>query len=223
MGRFLSVKTSGKAAQWRFGETQVVKQERTPSQATKSYPRQGLAVSGRIWPDVEAAKYSKMAHPNIQYVVATYLIVGAKEETSPWQAQLRAIRTIDAECVASLDGFFSPLDPEELSQSNPSNIVIRIILAEAISAMRRIRPDVAAEFKEKANRQQKQNRLSDPAHTVLESIFNEKAFLSRSRPRLKACFDSVIHWPSFRAPGGWSTMLTFEEISPNVRQFLHRR
>jgi hypothetical protein len=54
-----------------------------------------------------------------------------------------------------------------------SNAVVRILLAETVLAMRRIRPDVAAEFKEKVERLQKESQLSDPAQAIVQWILDE--------------------------------------------------
>jgi tetratricopeptide (TPR) repeat protein len=52
----------------------------------------------------------------------------------------------------------------------PSNVVVRILLAETLSAMKRIQPNVEAEFRERVQRLQKQNRLAEPANGVVEWI-----------------------------------------------------
>jgi tetratricopeptide (TPR) repeat protein len=209
--------------------------------------RGAFMVSGKIWPDTDAAKYSKIAQPRNQFVVLTHLIAETVDRTTPWQIQLRLIRTGDAECIATLDSSFSPSDPEEglsglskrlvamlaqqtktmankpstlyqvpsgilfsdyllrieqllatrcagmeshgpdflsgtreildgmlgLCLSCPSNAVVHILLAETILAMKRVRPDVAAEFKEKVQLLQKQNRLADSAQAVVENILEE--------------------------------------------------
>jgi tetratricopeptide (TPR) repeat protein len=209
--------------------------------------RGAFMVSGRIWLDADAARYAKMAQPKNQFVALTHLVAEAAGATAPWEVQLRLIRTIDAECVATLEGSFSPSDPEsgllDLSRrmittlakhtqaeiSRPStfyqvpgskqlseyllrieqllaircavaenqgpdslsgvreildgmiglclscrsNAVVRILLAETVLAMRRIRPDVAAEFKEKVERLQKESQLSDPAQAIVQWILDE--------------------------------------------------
>jgi hypothetical protein len=57
----------------------------------------------------------------------------------------------------------------------PTNIVVRILLAETLAAMRRIQPDVEAEFGERVQRLQKQSRLAEPAHSVVEWILGNGA------------------------------------------------
>jgi tetratricopeptide (TPR) repeat protein len=209
--------------------------------------RGAFMVSGRIWPDADAARYAKMAQPKSQFVALTHLVAEAEGAAAPWEVQLRLIRTIDAECVATLEGSFSPSDPENglldlsrrmitmlahhteatvgkpspiyhvpggkqlsdyllrieqllaircavaegqgpdslsgvreildgmivLCLSCRSNAVVRILLAETVLAMWRIRPDVAAEFKEKVERLQKESRLSDPAQAMVQWILDE--------------------------------------------------
>jgi tetratricopeptide (TPR) repeat protein len=209
--------------------------------------RGAFMVNGKIWTDADAAKYSKMAGPKSRFVVLMHLVAPSESSTALWQLQLRLIRTIDAECVATLEESFSLADPEEglsvlarrtvamlvqlteisinepsalyqvprgkqcpyyllrieqllatrcagmegqspgflngerqildgmigLCLSCPSNAVSRIILAETMLAMKRVRPDVTAEFSEKVQHLQKQHPLSDSVGAVVEWILDE--------------------------------------------------
>ena len=55
----------------------------------------------------------------------------------------------------------------------PQNVVVRILLAQTLVAMKRGRPEVPAEFKEKITLLQKEKPLTEPAHSVVQRIFNE--------------------------------------------------
>ena len=207
----------------------------------------GFIVSGRIWPDADAAKHARMAQPKNQFVALTHLIGEAEGAAGPWEVQLRLIRTADGECVAALAGPFSPSDPESglldiskrlisvlgkhtqsaitkppafyevpngkqfpnyllrieqllaarcamaesqgsdflsgvreildgmigLCLSCRSNAVVRILMAEAYLAIRRVRPDVAEEFEKKVERLQKEGRLREPAQTMVQWVLDE--------------------------------------------------
>lgn len=55
----------------------------------------------------------------------------------------------------------------------PQNIGIRILLAQTLLAMKRARPDILLEFKDKLALLQKEKPLPEPAHGVVQRMFNE--------------------------------------------------
>jgi len=61
----------------------------------------------------------------------------------------------------------------QLCLDNPQNIGTRILLAQTLLAMKRARPDILLEFKDKLALLQKEKPLPEPANGVLQRMFNE--------------------------------------------------
>lgn len=55
----------------------------------------------------------------------------------------------------------------------PQNIPARLLLAQTLSAMKKIRPDILPEFKDKIALLQKEKPLVEPAHGVVQRMINE--------------------------------------------------
>lgn len=90
--------------------------------------------------------------------------------------QLLAVRCAGMDGVPS--GFLS--GEREIVDGNlqlcldfPQNVGARILLAQTLLAMKRARPDILPEFKDKLVLLQKEKPLSEPAHGVVQRLFNE--------------------------------------------------
>jgi tetratricopeptide (TPR) repeat protein len=59
-----------------------------------------------------------------------------------------------------------------LAVEYPRNVPVRILLAQIVHATRAVRPSVPPEFKEKLSLLERQHPLSEPTHSVLQSIIN---------------------------------------------------
>ena len=55
----------------------------------------------------------------------------------------------------------------------PQNVPARLLLAQTLLAMKRARPDILPEFKDKLVLLQKEKPLPEPAHGVVQRLFNE--------------------------------------------------
>jgi tetratricopeptide (TPR) repeat protein len=55
----------------------------------------------------------------------------------------------------------------------PANVNTRILLANTLLAMKRVRPDVLPEFKDKLTLLQKEKPLDEPAHGIIQRMINE--------------------------------------------------
>ncbi len=60
-----------------------------------------------------------------------------------------------------------------LCLSCPTNVPVRILLAESLAAMKRSRPDVVAQFTEKVKQLQTQYPLAGPADSVVQRLIDE--------------------------------------------------
>lgn len=89
--------------------------------------------------------------------------------------QLLAVRCSSMEGASkSLHGERDILDGNlQFCASNPQNVCTRILLAQTLLAMKRVRPDVIPEFKEKIGLIQKEKPLSEPARGVIQRMFDE--------------------------------------------------
>ena len=61
----------------------------------------------------------------------------------------------------------------KLCLDHPQNVGARILLAQTLMVMKRARPDILPEFKDKLTLLQKEKSLPEPAHGVLQRMFNE--------------------------------------------------
>ena len=61
----------------------------------------------------------------------------------------------------------------QLCLACPDNVVTRLLLAQTLLAMKKIRPDILPEFRDKLALLQKEKPLIEPAHGVMQRIFNE--------------------------------------------------
>jgi hypothetical protein len=55
----------------------------------------------------------------------------------------------------------------------PQNVPARLLLVQTLSAMKKVRPEILPEFKDKLALLQKEKPLSEPAHGVVQRILNE--------------------------------------------------
>jgi hypothetical protein len=55
----------------------------------------------------------------------------------------------------------------------PQNVPARLLLAQTLLAMKKVRPEILPEFKEKVALLQKEKPLPEPAHGVVQRILNE--------------------------------------------------
>ncbi len=90
--------------------------------------------------------------------------------------QLLAVRCSSMDGVPS--GFLS--GEREIVDGNlqlclefPDNWGVRILFAQTLLAMKRARPAVVAEYREKVARLQREKPLSEPAHSVMQRMLNE--------------------------------------------------
>ena len=70
----------------------------------------------------------------------------------------------------------------QLCLDNPRNVGIRILLAQTLSSMKRVRPDILPEFGEKVELLQKQMPLYEPVQSVVQRIINEALAPSATPP-----------------------------------------
>lgn len=90
--------------------------------------------------------------------------------------QLLAVRcaTIDGVPASFLSGEREILDGNlQLCLAEPANVVPRLVLAQTLKRMAKIRPQVVAEFQEKVRLLQKEKPLPPPAHGILERLLAE--------------------------------------------------
>ena len=55
----------------------------------------------------------------------------------------------------------------------PQNVPARLLLVQTLLAMKKVRPEILPEFKDKLALLQKEKPLSEPAHGVVQRILNE--------------------------------------------------
>jgi hypothetical protein len=55
----------------------------------------------------------------------------------------------------------------------PENVVTRVLLAQTVSTMKNVHPDILGEFRDKLMLLQKEKALSEPAQSVIQRMFNE--------------------------------------------------
>jgi hypothetical protein len=55
----------------------------------------------------------------------------------------------------------------------PQNVPVRLLLVQTLSSMKKVRPEILTEFKDKLALLQKEKPLSEPAHGVVQRILNE--------------------------------------------------
>lgn len=199
----------------------------------------GFVLCGGPWEDGDAANYARQSSGD--YVVVSHL----NAVSTPWEIELRVIRTIDGKCLRSIkapcdpdhDSFTkladqllqllqaeceldlqSPCPPYQVPRGphfahyalrleqllaarcggmegvNPSflygernildgniqlcmehseNLPTRILLAQTLLAIKRVRPEVLSEFKEKVELLQKEKPLKEPANGVIQRLLNQ--------------------------------------------------
>ncbi|MFP3700457.1 hypothetical protein SB758_33835, partial [Burkholderia sp. SIMBA_013] len=54
----------------------------------------------------------------------------------------------------------------------PRSVNARLLLAQTVRAMKKVRPDVAGEFEEKIARLQREQPLEAPAQAVVQALLN---------------------------------------------------
>jgi tetratricopeptide (TPR) repeat protein len=99
--------------------------------------------------------------------------------------QLVAIRcaTIDGVPDRFLNGEREIIDGNiQLCLANPDNAVTRILMAQTINAMRRVRPDIVPEFANKWGLLQKEKPLSEPMQTVIKRILEDEPGKNKTEP-----------------------------------------
>lgn len=205
-------------------------------------PRPGFLLSGAAWDDTDAIGYAQQCEAQSDYVVISHLVTTAE----PWRAEVRVVRTEDAECVGALSAEFPMADPtaplqrlteelvalvgrataqpplaapanytvpdgaafpyyllrleqllavrcnganpEQPGQLNgereildgnlrqcldfPHSVNARLLLAQTMRAMKKLRPDVAGEFEEKIARLQREQPLAGPAQAAVQALLD---------------------------------------------------
>jgi hypothetical protein len=195
------------------------------------------------WKEDDAAQQARRLDPPADYIVITHL----KVTEEPWRAELRLIRTIDAQLLGSATAEFSLRDPEqplrrlademlgllrehaglepatppphytvphgaafghylirleqllsvrcytadpsagnelhgereiidgdiELCLLQPANVVPRLLLAQTLKRLGKIRPEVVAEYRDKIALLEKQHPLPPPAGGIVHRLFSE--------------------------------------------------
>lgn len=61
----------------------------------------------------------------------------------------------------------------QLCVEHPVNVTTRILLAQTLSAMKRVRPDIPPEFKDKITLLQREKPMNEPARGDIQRIFDE--------------------------------------------------
>jgi tetratricopeptide (TPR) repeat protein len=61
----------------------------------------------------------------------------------------------------------------QLCLAEPENVCTRILLAQTVIEMKRVRPDILPEFREKITLLQREKPLPEPAKSVVQRMFNE--------------------------------------------------
>ncbi len=90
--------------------------------------------------------------------------------------QLLAVRCAGMEGVTPdfLNGERDMLDGNlQLCLNNPTNVVTRLIFVQTLQRMKKVHPHVAGEFRDRVLLLQKENPLSEPAHSIVERIISE--------------------------------------------------
>lgn len=90
--------------------------------------------------------------------------------------QLLALRAASMEGVESgfLHGEREIIDGcLRLCVEYPQNVTTRLLLARALSALKAVRPEVVVEYRERISLLQRERRLPEPAHGVLQRILND--------------------------------------------------
>jgi len=203
----------------------------------------GFVLSGVVWRDKDAANYARQNGHKSDYVVIVHL----KTQNDPWVVELRIIRTIDGNCLDSMDASFLPTKPEEtipkiaekllvalvkhaeigtqtppiayqvpvghnfqyyllrleqllavrcagmdgvrtnflsgereiingnlqLCLAWPECVTTRLLLVQTLFAMKKIRPDILPEFKDKIALLQKEKPLAEPLNGVVQRMLND--------------------------------------------------
>lgn len=102
---------------------------------------------------------------------------------APWFAsyllrleQLLAVRCSSMDGVPSgfLSGEREIVDGNlQLCLEYPQNVGVRILFVQTLLAMKRARPAVVAEYRDKVARLQREKPLTEPAHSVVQRLINE--------------------------------------------------
>ncbi|MGC3988943.1 MAG: tetratricopeptide repeat protein [Chthoniobacteraceae bacterium] len=203
----------------------------------------GFVLSGKAWDDEMLATQGRQTEPKNDYVVGVHI----NTTVTPWQVELRLVRTIDGQCLATHSGEFSLDTPEpgmqalakslltllrehtdvqsatppELYQvpgpsyfasyllrleqlltvrcagmeevkSNflhgerevvdgnlqlclefPQSVNLRILLAQTLLILKRVRPEVPQEYREKIALLQKEKPLPEPAQGIVQKLLDE--------------------------------------------------
>lgn len=90
--------------------------------------------------------------------------------------QLLAVRAAGLDGVKNnfLNGERGIIDGNlQLCLEQPQNAATRILLAQTLTGMKRVRPDILPECKDKVALLQKEKPLPEPAHSVVQRVINE--------------------------------------------------
>ena len=60
----------------------------------------------------------------------------------------------------------------DLALSCPQNVAVRLVLAQTLHALKRVRPDIVVEFKDKVEMLRAEHRLADRAQRAIEELFD---------------------------------------------------
>ena len=90
--------------------------------------------------------------------------------------QMLAVRTSTMEGVPTgfLNGEREIVDGNSrLCLNAPKSVSVRLLLAKVVAAMKKVRPDILPEFRDKLAALQRDHPLSDPSHGVIQKILND--------------------------------------------------
>lgn len=137
-------------------------------------PEEGiLALADQLLTLLREQAEAEIVPPSPQYQIPV----------APWFAsyllrleQLLSVRCSSMEGVPSgfLNGEREIMDGNlQLCLEYPQNLGVRILFAQTLLAMKRVRSEVAMEYREKVTRLQKEKPLPEPAHSVVQRMLNE--------------------------------------------------
>ncbi|WP_241061003.1 tetratricopeptide repeat protein [Achromobacter xylosoxidans] len=90
-------------------------------------PHPGFLLSGAAWDDTDAIGYAQQCEAQSDYVVISHLVTVAE----PWRAEVRLVRTEDAECIGALSAEFPMADPTAAIQRLTEELVALVGRATA--------------------------------------------------------------------------------------------
>ncbi len=91
--------------------------------------------------------------------------------------QLLAVRCSAADAISGEDFLYGEREMIDgnlqLCLAYPKNVTVRLLLAQTLLSMKKVRPDILPEYIEKITLLQEKKPLDDPAHGILESMLKK--------------------------------------------------